>query len=170
MKKKYLKYLLIFIVFTMALPALREFVIRMFRENPQITGREQALKYMSEAEKTLIQGDTVGALLFYDKAIALDSSRTTWIFDRGVLRENIGDSARAFEDFRQTVKIDSTFAEGYFAIATALYRKKKYQESIEYWDKVISLAPNSWSACFYLGLAYYHTGEYEKAIFNIKKI
>jgi tetratricopeptide (TPR) repeat protein len=132
--------------------------------------KQIALSYVLEAEEILAQaGDTLAALRLYDKAITLDPLEPTWIYNRGSIRQNIGDSIGGMEDFRRSIEIDSTFEAGYFAIASALFNQGKFLESIYYSEKIALLNPNAWKNSYGLGLTFYYLGKFEEAILNFRK-
>ncbi len=136
----------------------------------QQLNKEIAISYAMEAEDIIKQGgDTLAALRLYDKAIALDSLEPMWFYNRGIIRENFGDSIRGFEDYKRAIEIDSTFTAGYWVIGLALFDKKKYAETIGYFEKLLSLSPTAWMTYYGLGITYYQLGEFEKAISNFKK-
>ncbi|MDR0332289.1 MAG: hypothetical protein LBI15_02385 [Dysgonamonadaceae bacterium] len=127
---------------------------------------EQALNYALEAEELFVQGDTIAALQLYDKAIALDSLQSQWFFRRGMMRR-VG-NLLSVEDFKKSVELDPEFVNGHILIASALYRERKYVESIYHSERVLSLNPDAWEMGYGLGLAYYYVGEFEKSIANLK--
>ena len=135
----------------------------------QWLNKEVAISYAMEAEEILKQGgDTLAALRLYDKAIALDSLEPMWYYNRGITKEDSGDSICGFEDYKRAIRVDSTFAAAYYAIGLSFYHKEIYSEAINYFEKIVSLNPNT-SICYDLGITYYQIKEFEKAIFNFEK-
>ena len=132
--------------------------------------QEIALAYVHKAEEILAQGgDTLAALRLYDRAIELDPLEPMWFYNRGVIREYIGDSIGGLEDFRRSIEIDPTFALGHWGTALALFDREKYLKTLHHLNKVLFFAPGSWRTYYALGLTHYRLREFEEAILNFRK-
>ncbi len=136
-----------------------------------VSTKEIAARYALKAKDIIEQGgDTLAALDLFDKAIALDSSKSAFFYMRGVITQyNVGDLNQAVEDYKKAIEIDSTFAPSYWSIGRVLCDKEKYSEAINYFEKLRSLSPIDWEPYYRLGVTYYELGEFEKAILNLKK-
>lgn len=56
-----------------------------------------------------------------------------------------------------------------FYIALSHQKLKNWDESEFWWKKAIEIDPEDWAACYNLGLVYYYTSKYDKAIKNFNK-
>lgn len=80
-----------------------------------------------------------------------------------LLKTPEGDSI-ASENFRKAIEMDSTLIDVRESYAATLYKRKKYQESIDQYKKLISERPQPMSAdYYYLGMSYYFNDEFHKA-------
>lgn len=89
-------------------------------------------------------------------------------FGRGLLYQAMGKYDQAIAEFRLAIQhdINPSFpvSENSYINIGAIYMKgKAYEDAIHTYSKVIEINPKNGFGHYYLGLAYFKTGDYEKA-------
>ncbi len=73
-----------------------------------------------------------------------------------------------FEDaklnYKKVIEIDSSNIEGWINLASLFSEKRKYAEMAELLEEATKIHPTDFRINFFLGVAYYRNGEFEKAI------
>lgn len=75
----------------------------------------------------------------------------------------------ALAEFILSVEEDPSFSIGYFNMGTVYFNLHRYSNSIEAFEKVKAAMPHDWEVCYCLGRAYTLTGDFNKALWNLKK-
>jgi len=81
-------------------------------------------------------------------------------FKKGESYQNQENYKMAEEQYRQAVKIDSTYAEAYSNLGYSLRKQGSYREAVRYYQKAIQLNYRLAEAHEYLGEAYAEMGEF----------
>ncbi|MBS1915929.1 MAG: tetratricopeptide repeat protein [Bacteroidetes bacterium] len=137
------------------------------------------------------------AIPFFKKAIALDSSRSQWIYECALTLATIYDDKTAIQYYlvaaQKGYKTDNDYYENLsdsyvaagqpekgielmlgilekkpadlillYSVANAYYKIKKYQEAIDYWDKILYFDKENAKALYMIGMAYQKKGETDK--------
>lgn len=110
-----------------------------------------------------IMGDHMGSIEDYDKAISLNPLPNYFV-DRGVELEILGDTASAIASYSEAIQMDDQNIQAYINRANAYANIRKYQESIDDWEKLINLSPSDGELFNDLGLIYVKINEFKKAI------
>lgn len=89
-------------------------------------------------------------------------------FGRGLMFQETGDVSRAIEQYQMATMNDlhpsvRITDKAYVNIGTIYMQRKAYTEAISAYSKAIESNPKNGFAHYYLGLALYEAGEYEKA-------
>jgi len=87
------------------------------------------------------------AILDYTKAIELNNKMTDAYYNRAKIllsRKDIEnpDINRAITDLEQALELDPNFTDAHYAMAAALKKQEKYQECLNYLDRVLELQPD----------------------------
>ena len=95
------------------------------------------------------------------------------LFHLGVQWFQEGDSKEAMLAFERSIKFDSSFADPYESIGVILGREEKYQEAIEWMDKLHAINPNSVLAhtnksLYLMKLGKIEEAEAEKSLATVK--
>ncbi|MEM9446023.1 MAG: tetratricopeptide repeat protein [Verrucomicrobiota bacterium] len=85
------------------------------------------------------------------------------LFDEGNTELAMGELEKAAEYYRQCVKIDAQFFDGWHALGMVLMKSKQYEEAIEAGKKAIEIRPNDQMAYTSLSLAYVRNGQIKEA-------
>ena len=101
--------------------------------------------YRAAAHQVLEHFDE--AILDYTKALEYNDKMTDAYYNRARIllsRKDIEnpDINRAVNDLKKALELDPNFVDALYAIAAALKKQEKYQESLSYLDKVLELQPD----------------------------
>ncbi|HSR68040.1 MAG TPA: tetratricopeptide repeat protein [Acidobacteriota bacterium] len=70
----------------------------------------------------------------------------------------------AYQAYRKAIEADANFVPPYLTLAEMELEQYRYQQALEYTDKLVELTPNDSKAHYYNGLARYSTGGLEEAM------
>jgi tetratricopeptide (TPR) repeat protein len=82
---------------------------------------------------------------------------------KGVYYSNLGDHAKALEQFNSCIKKDYTFLDAYMEKGNILYKQAKFKEAIEIFDMAIKISNSFADAHFWKGKCQEALGEKEEA-------
>ena len=85
---------------------------------------------------------------------------------RGEAYDNADDSAKAFADFDQAIKLDPQNGHAFSSRGLAYMNKENFDAAIADFDKAIALAPQDPSPWAYEGDALYHSGKSDDALIS----
>ena len=71
--------------------------------------------------------DFQSSLIFFDQVIALDPEVEEVFFDRGIIKEHLGDKLGAIQDFSQAIKTQHHFADAYYLRGKLYLELNQYQ-------------------------------------------
>lgn len=91
------------------------------------------------------------AMLDYTKAIQLNPKMTDAYYNRAKIilsRKDIINPKieNAIEDLKKAIELDDKFIDAMYAMAAGLKKLGKYEEAIEYLDKIIKIEPDAVNA------------------------
>ena len=91
------------------------------------------------------------AMLDYTKAIQLNPKMTDSYYNRAKIilsRKDIINPKieNAIEDLKKAIELDDKFIDAMYAMAAGLKKLGKYEEAIEYLDKIIKIEPDAVNA------------------------
>ena len=113
--------------------------------------------------------DWAGGLAHYARAIELDPNYARTYHFRGIAYAMHGDTALAIEQFRRAQQLEPLFIAPRAAHGMILVYARRYAEAIAQLSETLALDERADNARTYLGRAYMHTGEYERAITEFRK-
>jgi len=128
---------------------------------------ELAHIYALKGQKLYFQGNMLGAIQSFDRAIELDSLQPDFFYNRGHIFLNIGDTARSLANFLKSIEIDSTFEAGYSAVGFLLRKQGRFAESVYFERKLQTLDSSGW-ASYGMAVSYFYVGEFEKALIHLR--
>lgn len=83
------------------------------------------------------------------RIIASNPKDSMAYFDRGIMRENIGDTLGAIADFTKQISLDKKNADSYFLRGILYHKTKQYQFALSDFQKVIRLDYGNADAHFF---------------------
>ena len=81
------------------------------------TSLDQLEVLLRRAEDRYDKRDYAGAIKFYDKILAIDTSDTWSLWERGLMKKKKKDYAGALKDFKKVIDIDKDHTYAYYQIA-----------------------------------------------------
>jgi len=117
----------------------------------------------------LSEGDKVGAIEEFSKAITMNSNNLDAIYNRGRVLIDLGEFNKAIIDLNDAIKIDPNFSSAYHNRGVAKYYLKNYTEAIVDFNSAIRLNPKAGKAYFMLGIVYTDINNRESACANFQK-
>ena len=82
---------------------------------------------------------------------------------KGVYYSNLGDDAKALEQFNSCIKKDYTFLDAYMEKGNMLYKRSKFKDAIEVYDMAIKVSNSFADAHFWKGKCQEALGQKEEA-------
>lgn len=133
-------------------------------ENPEVFDENNAYSYQKRATKRKQLGDEEGALEDLNKAIQLKGDDFMLYFTRAEMLKGMKKYQEAFEDYEKTLFLnpentDALFYAGY----VAGFYLKQHETGIQYFRQYFELKKDV-SSQYNIGILYYNSGNYEKAI------
>ena len=107
--------------------------------------------------------DYESAIKYYDKALKLSPDNYHFLLKKGVC---LSDAKRLKEStyiLMQVIHHDSTIAEAYGYVGWNYYQQAKYNLTIHFSKKAVSINPYAYYGYYHIGLALVRMGYYEKA-------
>jgi tetratricopeptide (TPR) repeat protein len=107
----------------------------------------------------------------YEQAILLDSSKTQWMYEAGLVYYAIPDDKKAIAWFETAGRKGYPRSNDYIEnLANAYLNLKNYQKGITLLQEILQKKPTDQEILYNLGDAYYQTGKYDDAIAHWDKI
>ncbi|MBU1718876.1 MAG: tetratricopeptide repeat protein [Bacteroidetes bacterium] len=114
------------------------------------------------AELMLYFSDQRKCIEKVNEALTINKDAAKGYFLRGFALKELGDTAKAINDFQLTVDKDPEYYHAYIQLAL-LFSIKKNPLAVEYFDNALNLNPQSVEAWYGIGMYYQETGDYNKA-------
>src|SRR5271156_3371503 len=80
-----------------------------------------------------------------------------------------GNMDAALQNYRDALRIDPKWQEGWWNLGTILYDRDRYAEAIPAFQRLTELAPNASPAWTFLGLCEFETKDYANALEHLSK-
>ena len=112
--------------------------------------------FMSSAQKEYDIGNYAGAVENYTKGLLLDPGNPEAYMGRGSSYAKIGEKSKAIADLSQGAKL---FED-----------KGNYNKAVLCYSQILNLTPGDLNYLYSRGQDYVHTGEYDKATADLKKV
>ena len=97
--------------------------------------REEAVAYRTEGYEAQERGDKAGALVLFQKAIALDPSYPAPYNDLGIIREEQDNVKEAEKMYRQALDRNPNYLEAHANLAMLYERMEDKEKAIYHWFK-----------------------------------
>jgi tetratricopeptide (TPR) repeat protein/glycosyltransferase involved in cell wall biosynthesis len=110
------------------------------------------------------QGEFLGAIECYERAIAIDPDNPMAYSNLGVVKQQMGLLPEAIAHYRQALALEPNLAETLSNLGSALADAGETAEAIAVYDRALSLNPNCAEAWINLGLAREAQGDLAEAI------
>lgn len=136
----------------------------------QLQGSFKARKLYDRGKELAKQGDTPGAIAFYNQAIQRDPKDAEAYYQRAKVRYQQGEITEAIADYSETIKIDPKYANAYYNRGFAYYAEGNYGNAIADFTELLKLNPDDADGYYQRGLSYYQMEEYDLAIADYNSI
>jgi tetratricopeptide (TPR) repeat protein len=112
------------------------------------TLREEAASYRQQGYEAQRRGDAASAMMWYQKAAALDAAYPTPHNDIGVLLEQEGRLQEAEQAYRQALALNPGYLDAHANLAMLYERMGDQQRAIQHWMKRYEMGEGSdpWTA------------------------
>lgn len=114
-------------------------------------------------------GDLNGAVLEYDRAIALNVTNVSLLLNKALVKWKLKLIDDAYKSVNTALLIDSTLYDAYILRSDFLYSQNKYSESCKNLNKAIELNSTLEEGYYKRGLTLVFMAEYKKAILDLSK-
>jgi DNA-binding winged helix-turn-helix (wHTH) protein/TolB-like protein/Flp pilus assembly protein TadD len=113
--------------------------------------------------------DWAGGLAHYARALELDPDYAPTYHFRGIVLGMHGETERAVADLRTAQRLEPLWVAPRAANGMVLYFARRYEESIKLLTETLALDDRADNARSYLGRAYLHSGQFEKALSEFRR-
>jgi tetratricopeptide (TPR) repeat protein len=130
----------------------------------------QALKFYDRGNSEAKAGNLINAIIYYNKAIALDTMHVDYFWARANARLTAVDYEGATKDYTKVIQLDPGRAEAYLLRAIIkVYKKEFTDEAVADLNKSIQLDPTLAKAYYNLGVISFVRNDHEGACNYWKK-
>ena len=113
----------------------------------------KALKFYEIANSEMKSGNLINSIVYYNKAIAVDSTQVDFYMARGNARLTTVDYEGATKDYTKVIQLDPNREEAYLLRAVIkIYKKEFTDDAIADLNKAIQLNPALAKAYYNLGV------------------
>jgi tetratricopeptide (TPR) repeat protein len=113
----------------------------------------QASKFYDRGNSEVKAGNLINSIVYYNKAIALDTTQVDYFWARGNARLSSVDYEGATKDFTKVIQLDPGRAEAYLIRAMIkVYKKEFTDDAVADLNKAIQLDPGLAKAYYNLGV------------------
>jgi tetratricopeptide (TPR) repeat protein len=131
---------------------------------------KQASKFYDRGNSEVKAGNLINSIVYYNKAIALDSTQVDIYMARGNARLTTVDYDGATKDFTKVIQLDPGRAEAYFLRAMIeIYKKEFTDDAVADLNKAIQLDPGLAKAYYNLGVIKFVRNDLDGACIDWKK-
>jgi len=92
----------------------------------------------------------------FDKAIEIDPNDMASFIDRAKAKQKLNDIDGAIADYNHIISVENSGEQveaAFYYLGLIAYYKQEYEKSVEYYSKLIELAPNDYEAFYIRGAA-----------------
>jgi tetratricopeptide (TPR) repeat protein len=129
-------------------------IAKLLYEDALRNNKNNAFAYAGLAEIASSKDDADGAILNYEKALALDADLTELNAPLGVFYFQKGEIAKSEFYLQKAIALDANNAETQFFIGLVRYRQNRNEEAMAAFGRSIQLDPSNPEAHYYLGEVY----------------
>jgi tetratricopeptide (TPR) repeat protein len=131
--------------------------------NPMLPGMHARLGRALLSKPQPSPGDVAQAKKNFEQELQIDPNSTVAEYVLGDLASRDNDLPAAIRHFTKATKLDSSFAEAYLGLGSALVSSKRFDEAIAPLETYEKLAPDSPTGHYQLALAYTGVGRKDDA-------
>ena len=125
-------------------------------------GRAQA--FYERGLQKIEEGDESGALLDFDRAIALDPDDANAYYKRANVHFDMGNYEMALADYSKSIELNPNYSDAYFNRGLAYADMGNLQAAIADFSNVLQLNPNDPDAYYHRGLASHDVEDFQSSI------
>lgn len=138
-------------------------ILKYMPDNPEV--------YYFLAKSHRRNGDSNTALIYIDKAIAINGGEYKYLYEKGYEYEKLkGEFNKAISFYKKALEKKNSKNEAYARIAICYSELNKYELALKYANKFISLSSGSTYSLYNRGVMYYKLKKYKNAIDDFEKI
>jgi len=108
-------------------------------------------------------GDVAGAIQVLDEALAMDPDRAEAWLQRGMARQESGDTQGAYEDFRTAISLQRSYFDVYARVAFDLGQKGNWDAAAACWTAFLQDGPREGKAFLERSRAHAQRGDLRRA-------
>jgi Flp pilus assembly protein TadD len=123
---------------------------------------------ITEGEAKLAAGDLDGALLVFQRAVAVASSSAVAHSKLGVVYVHKRQWDAAASEFGRAIQLDPTYAPAYSNLGNVCRERGQLDEAIAHYQKAVSMDPDYWIAHQNLGVVFKQQGRVGDAVREFK--
>ena len=118
---------------------------------------------------TVFRSSPEEAVAFYDLSLQENPDDVFAVHWRGVALRNTGDSDNALSAFHHAIELDPLHLNSYLEIDATLLPKRRFEEIISSWTKLLTLDPTNSEALLERSGTYFHMGDLESAKADVSR-
>ncbi|AHM62196.1 TPR repeat domain-containing protein [Flammeovirgaceae bacterium 311] len=120
-----------------------------------------AKKKYDEAHGFLQAGEYAKAQSMFAELVAAYPTSALYFNDRGVSRENEGDTWGALADYRRAIDLEAAFAVAHYNLGNLLYKQEYYNDAVQLLRQSVVLNPKDTDHWTGLLKTFYQLGQYD---------
>lgn len=131
---------------------------------------KEAVKFYEIGNSEMKSGNLINSIIYYSKAIALDSTKVDYFMARGNARLTAVDYEGATKDFTKVIQLDPNKAVAYLLRGMIkIYKKEFTDEAASDFNKAIEIDPSLAKAYYNLGVIKFVSNDPDAACAYWKK-
>ncbi len=131
---------------------------------------QRAMKLYEEGNRELKSGNLINSIIYYNRAIAMDSMNADFYMARGNAKLTTVDYEGATKDYTKVIELEPQNADAYLLRAMIkIYKKEFTDDAVSDLKKAIQLNPNLAKAYYNLGVIKFVQNDKEAACEYWKK-
>lgn len=126
-------------------------------------------KLLFKGHLALKSGATGGALKYFSKVLAIDSSSAAAWLGLGLAQRGMGSYSEAICSFETVIRLQPRAIDGWFNLGLALVTEGRLKDAYSACGRACDLAPNSFEACHHMGFVCFVCGDMDRALHWLQK-
>lgn len=122
----------------------------------------EAITHMQRGDNLAARGNTEGAIVEYQKALAINPNDAVIQNKLGICFQRGGQVDLAQRQYEQAVRLNARYAEAWNNLGSCYHARGKYKQAIKYYEKAIDNKPSFAAAYKNMGTAYFAQGRFEE--------
>jgi tetratricopeptide (TPR) repeat protein len=125
--------------------------------------------YLANATSKQANGNYLGAIFHFSKAIEVNGLSAEAYLKRGIVRAIQKDLFGAEKDYSKAIELNNNFTEAYFNRGLFWYRVESYKDALADFLKVVEINPNFGGVHIFIGDVYWKDKNYASAVMHYTK-